>query len=261
MFVDFFNRLKHFDAYPKPLEDFRVKTLSGGVISVFCTLSIVVLFVLEWRSYLAVDIDQELFVDLTRNQKLTINLNMTFTQIPCPLLSIDVMDVSGEHQLDVVKGVKKVRLSSEGVVIVDAEANKNEPNPQNIEVAAKETATNETAVGAPICLSCFGAEASNIKCCNTCDDVRRAYRQRNWYFSPFGVEQCKQEYSAAGIQASAVTKDKEAVERILKSAEGCQLVGHLEVNKVAGNFHIGKKNYFFKCYTIFQDNLVFNNEN
>lgn len=83
-----FKRLRHFDAYPKPLEDFRVKTLSGAIITVICTLSILVLFIYEWKSYTTIEVDQELFVDLTRNQKLTINLNVTFPFLPCELLSV-----------------------------------------------------------------------------------------------------------------------------------------------------------------------------
>ncbi len=83
-----FTRLKHFDAYPKPLEDFRVKTLSGAIITIFATISIIILFIYEWRSYKAIEVDQELFVDLTRNQKLTINLNVTFPFIPCSLISV-----------------------------------------------------------------------------------------------------------------------------------------------------------------------------
>jgi hypothetical protein len=88
MFGGIFKRLRHFDAYPKPLEDFRVKTLSGAIITVICTLSILVLFIYEWKSYTSIEVDQELFVDLTRNQKLTINLNITFPFLPCELLSV-----------------------------------------------------------------------------------------------------------------------------------------------------------------------------
>jgi hypothetical protein len=42
-----------------------------------------------------------------------IHLNITFPKIPCELLTLDVMDVSGEQQVGVMHGVKKVRLASE----------------------------------------------------------------------------------------------------------------------------------------------------
>jgi endoplasmic reticulum-Golgi intermediate compartment protein 3 len=185
MFRSMFNRLKHFDAYPKPLEDFRVKTLSGAVITVICTVVIIILFTYEWLAYVTIEVDQELFVDLTRNQKLTINLNMTLPHFPCQLLSVDAMDVSGEHQSDVVKGLKKIRLDKEGKIIEEAAAphssipstTSSTDKPSTANTVLDPANDNKTK-----CLSCYGAEASNFKCCNTCNDVRNAYRQKNWHF-------------------------------------------------------------------------------
>jgi hypothetical protein len=41
-----------------------------------------------------------------------IHLNISFPQIPCELLTLDVMDVSGEQQTGVMHGVNKVRLEA-----------------------------------------------------------------------------------------------------------------------------------------------------
>lgn len=53
-----------------------------------------------------------------------INLNITFPRIPCELLTLDVMDVSGEQQTGVMHGVSKVRLAaeSEGGHVIDVKA-------------------------------------------------------------------------------------------------------------------------------------------
>lgn len=53
-----------------------------------------------------------------------IHLNITFPRIPCELLTLDVMDVSGEQQTGVVHGVNKVRLApiSEGGAAIDVKA-------------------------------------------------------------------------------------------------------------------------------------------
>ena len=53
-----------------------------------------------------------------------IHLNVTFPRIPCELLTLDVMDVSGEQQTGVEHGVSKVRLSpeSEGGLQIDVTA-------------------------------------------------------------------------------------------------------------------------------------------
>ena len=40
-----------------------------------------------------------------------IHLNISFTRIPCELLTLDVMDVSGEQQTGIKHGIAKVQLS------------------------------------------------------------------------------------------------------------------------------------------------------
>lgn len=57
-------------------------------------------------------------------ERMEIHLNMTFPNLPCELLTLDVMDVSGEQQTDVVHGVNKVRLSAaaEGGKVIDVTA-------------------------------------------------------------------------------------------------------------------------------------------
>lgn len=42
-----------------------------------------------------------------------IHMNISFPRVPCELLTLDVMDVSGEIQTGVMHGVNKVRLSPE----------------------------------------------------------------------------------------------------------------------------------------------------
>ena len=53
-----------------------------------------------------------------------IHLNITFPKIPCELLTLDVMDVSGEQQVGVMHGVSKVRLlpAEEGGHVIDVKA-------------------------------------------------------------------------------------------------------------------------------------------
>jgi hypothetical protein len=53
-----------------------------------------------------------------------IHMNITFPKIPCELLTLDVMDVSGEQQHGVMHGVNKVRLqsASQGGSVIDSTA-------------------------------------------------------------------------------------------------------------------------------------------
>ncbi|KAL6043020.1 Endoplasmic reticulum-Golgi intermediate compartment protein 3 [Balamuthia mandrillaris] len=208
---DIITKLKNFDAYPKTLEDFRVRTFSGAAVSIISGLIIAWLFISELSLYLAVDVSPQLYVDVSRGEKLQINLDITFPKLACSYLSVDAMDVSGEHQLDVDHNIYKRRLTETG---------------KPLSVAKEDLATKTSVIVRPddYCGSCYGAGSTPNQCCNTCDEVREAYRKKGWAFSNAdAIEQCKQEGFTEALEA--------------QKGEGCQVYGHLLVNKVAGNFH------------------------
>ena len=93
----FMRRLQKFDAYPKLKEDYREKTISGAAISVIAGVFMLVLFMSEFSSYLDIDSQHELVVDTGRGGSLRINMNITFGQMPCNVLSLDAMDISGNR--------------------------------------------------------------------------------------------------------------------------------------------------------------------
>lgn len=215
-----FTKFKQFDAYPKTLEDFRVKTLTGAGVTLISGLIMVVLFVSELNYYLTTEVSPELFVDTTRHQKLRINVDIYFPKLPCAYLSIDAMDVSGEQQTDIDHNIFKQRMDIDGVAI-DENAQREHLGDKSVDVMKKV----QTTLDPGRCESCYGAESAQIPCCNTCEDVRNAYRNRGWAFQDAdGYEQCKREG----------WKDKFQEQK----NEGCKVFGYLEVSKVAGNFHI-----------------------
>lgn len=58
------------------------------------------------------------------------------------------------------------------------------------------------------------------RCCNTCDDVKRAYKMKNWDFHPSNIEQCKNQKDSKDMPDNAFK-------------EGCQIYGSLQVNRVS----------------------------
>eukprot|EP00300_Choanocystis_sp_HF-7_P005063 c13865_g1_i1.p1 GENE.c13865_g1_i1~~c13865_g1_i1.p1 ORF type:complete len:390 (-),score=68.95 c13865_g1_i1:140-1309(-) len=209
--------LKVFDAYPKTLEDFRVKTNMGALVSLAASLLITYLVLSEFLLYLQTDVRQELQVDKTFGDKIRINVDITFHRLPCSMLSLDAMDVSGELQLDIEHDVFKKRLDLDGRAISGFERDSLGRD--------KPAAAPKTDLPADYCGSCYGAQATESECCNNCDAVREAYRKKGWSFVQHdGIEQCVREGFSSTITASA--------------SEGCSVTGHLTVNKMAGNVHV-----------------------
>jgi hypothetical protein len=106
-------RFTRLDAFTKTVEDARVRTTSGGVVTLASVLIILWLVWGEWAEYMRVVVRPELIVDKGRGERMEIYMNVTFPKIPCELLTLDVMDVSGEVQSGVMHGVQKVRLAPE----------------------------------------------------------------------------------------------------------------------------------------------------
>lgn len=147
-----------------------------------------------------------------------IHLNITFPKMPCQLLTLDVMDVSGEQQHGVAHGINKVRLQPQqqggGIIDIKALALHEEP--------ADHLDPN-------YCGECYGAppppNAKKPGCCNSCSEVREAYAEKSWAFGRGeGIEQCEREHYAERLDE--------------QRDEGCRIEGGLQVNKVVGNFHL-----------------------
>jgi len=232
----FLYQLKNFDAYPKTLEDFRVRTFSGAAVSIISCTVILWLFVSEFLYYLNVEIHPELFVDTTRGEKLRINMDIVFQHLPCAYLSVDAMDISGDHQLDVDHNIFKKRLKSDGTPVPVGATKQN---------LGEEEVKPINSLPADYCGSCYGAEPKPGACCNTCDEVQEAYRKKGWAFHG-DVEQCKREGWTSKMQE--------------QEGEGCQVYGYLLVNKVAGNFHFAPGKSFQQHHMHVHDIQVFGNK-
>ncbi|KAJ3414306.1 hypothetical protein HDV05_006755 [Chytridiales sp. JEL 0842] len=211
--MGFLSYLRNLDAYAKPLDDFKIKTTTGATVSLISYAIIFLLMLSEFIDWQTVQVLPSLDVDKARKEKLWININMTFPKVPCFLLSIDVMDLSGEHQNDIDHSIFKHRLDPNGVFITADRG-----------IIGDTTSGPSNVTDPNYCGDCYGGEKPESGCCNTCEDVRKAYLAKGWSFSnPDDIEQCKREHWSEKI------KEQEG--------EGCNIAGHIEVNKVAGNFH------------------------
>ncbi|CDP01032.1 unnamed protein product [Coffea canephora] len=111
------SKIRSLDAYPKINEDFYSRTLSGGVITLASSIVMFLLFFSELRLYLHAVTETKLVVDTSRGERLRINFDVTFPALPCSMLSLDAMDISGEQHLDVRHDITKKRIDVHGNVI------------------------------------------------------------------------------------------------------------------------------------------------
>ncbi|CAL3962181.1 hypothetical protein PZA11_000588 [Diplocarpon coronariae] len=213
------SRFTRLDAFTKTVDEARVRTTSGGIVTIASLLIVLYLALGEWTEYKRIVVHPELIVDKGRGEKMEIHLNITFPKIPCELLTLDVMDVSGEQQTGIMHGVKKVRLAAE------ADGGK-EISVESLNLHGDEQATH---LDPDYCGGCYGAtpptNAQKPGCCNTCEEVREAYASVSWAFGRGeNVEQCEREHYGERLDA--------------QRKEGCRIEGGVRVNKVIGNFHI-----------------------
>lgn len=179
------------------LSDLQVTLVAAAIILTFTTI--------EFIDYRRVYVDTSLMVDKSRGERLTVQMNVTFPRVPCyrkcihsvhpwkptylsSVLSLDIIDISGETQQDITHNILKTRLTEAGIPVPSSHSGdlRNELDKLNEQKAAD------------YCGSCYGGQEPEGGCCNTCDEVRQAYVNKGWSFSnPDGIEQVSIDLSCA----------------------------------------------------------------
>lgn len=209
--------LRKFDVFPKLVNEYRVGTVWGGILSLLSLFFAITLSWVEIHSYLHPQIRQKLIVDSARptgEDGVTISMenlprlksfiNITLPKAPCYLLHIDVIDSITQMSipLDKVK-TTFTRLS---------------PSGQQIGVLPldfmNKTSKNQNSQ------SCL---IDDKKKCQTCLDVYNVFKEK-------GVQVPK----LADIpQCSEVKKEISQMDN-----EGCRIESSFRAVRVGGEFHI-----------------------
>lgn len=236
-------KLLSFDAFAKTVEDARVRTPAGGIITLMCVLVVLLLIRNEYLDYTSVITRPELVVDRDINKKLEINLDISFPDIPCDVLTMDILDVSGDLQVDLLlSGFEKFRLLTDGQQILD------ESPVLSGAGELEERARGKAPDGK--CGSCYGAlpQGDDLEyCCNDCETVRLAYAQIAWgFYDGADIEQCEQEGYVARLS-----------ERIANN-EGCRIKGTGKINRISGNLHFSPGASYTAPGRHFHDLSLFN---
>lgn len=190
--------IKNLDAFPRAEDHLLQKTQSGALVSVIGLIIMVTLFVHELGYYLTTYTVHQMSVDLKRGETLPIHINMTFPSLPCDVLSVDAIDMSGKHEVDLDTNIWKLRLNSYGHII-----------------------------GTEYISDLVEKEHTNHKHGDNKDHHEHEHEH----------EHSEQKIHLQNLDESTeniIKKVKEAI----KNGEGCRVYGVLDVQRVAGNFHI-----------------------
>ena len=226
--VSFVSHMRQFDAHRKILEDFRVKTVSGAVVTAICSLIMFFLFISEFDYYQSTDVKPELLVDTTRPEKLQINIDVLFPFVGCSYLHLEAIDISGHHQTDLEHSVFKQRYDEQGNPIeLDEQKDVNNATAEKAKSDGNESSIKGPSVSksVSVCGNCYGAETEAQPCCETCADIKKAYFNKGWPFHEIGhMKQCQEDNEVKFVD--------DPFEH--QKGEGCRIRGSLEVSKAAG---------------------------
>jgi len=184
--------LKRFDVYNKVHDDFMQKRQTGGIVTVVTAVILAVLFCCEITEFFSVEILHSITVDTNIDRKLPISLDITFPHMRCSEVSVDTVDSAGDTQVDAHGGLQKQNLDSDG-----------------------RASHGDPVAGPTDCWSCMEAHDDKHKCCNSCQELKKAYNDQELpYFHVLDkAMQCK-------------------------NSIGCKIKGKVTVNKVSGNIHV-----------------------
>ncbi|CBH10834.1 hypothetical protein, conserved [Trypanosoma brucei gambiense DAL972] len=239
--------LSRLDVFPKFDERFerdaRQRTALGGVLSMASILIITFLVVGEVRYFFSSVEQHEMYVDPHIGGIMHMKVNITFPRVPCDLMTADAIDAFGEHVENVLTDTARVRVNPDTLVPLG------EARPL---MDMKKQPADGNGAEHGKCPSCYGAESNPGDCCHTCDDVRRAFAERQWEFheDDASIVQCVHER----LKMAAASA----------STEGCNLHASFSVPRVTGNIHFipgrmfnffGQHLHSFKGETIQKLNL------
>jgi hypothetical protein len=244
-------RLRNIDSHSSVSKEFRVYTVQGAVLSVLTLVAIAYFVTTEYAYNFQATLQERVHVNATSSNGLEMEFDISLPEISCSQLNVDAADPNDQRQslhLDGYHHVWKhrMRIEKDGTRVLIGDRTKLELGSTMLndkefhagfnetiafgsknETSAIESSDNETSVvvvkeedGAN-CGSCYGAGKEG-ECCNTCDEVRAAYKRKGWTLTHLkNIEQCVDEGEV-----------KEQAD------EGCNVHGKVALSTGGGNLHL-----------------------
>lgn len=108
-------RLRKVDVYRQVSASLTESSLTGALVSIIVLGCMVVLFLAEFSSYMQTVNRSDMYVNIDRaSETMKINLDVTLHNYPCALVSLDSVDIVGNHELNIKSTALQQRLNSNG---------------------------------------------------------------------------------------------------------------------------------------------------
>lgn len=111
-------QISRLSAYARPEAHLRNQTVHGAIVTIAGTCLALTLLIYESAHFWNLHRTSKMMVDLERRHDLKITLDMVFPAVPCAVLSVDALDISGTAESDagfsLGVNLHKVRLDANG---------------------------------------------------------------------------------------------------------------------------------------------------
>jgi endoplasmic reticulum-Golgi intermediate compartment protein 3 len=245
------DRLKSLDAHSSVSKEFRVYTAQGAVLSVVTLVLVVYLVTTELFFNFQLTLEESVHVNATSPRGIEMEFDITLPRVPCSFIQVDASDPAGQSQslhLDTAHHLWKHRVKVDDqnwdrVTLIGAKAKLELGSTMLNDGHLQERLLTEVQEASEAdeeeCGSCYGAGEED-ECCNTCEDVKRAYKRKGWLLTDYSeIKVCK-EY-------------KQGYE---EEDEGCNVHGVIALDSGGGNLHLAPgKDFAPKVHTK-QDNFL-----
>jgi len=203
--------------------------LTGAAISLATIGLVGLLTCLELIDFAQVRTSEHLYVDTSRGApSMRINVNISFPALPCSVLTIDTLDLSGNRAPEAAQSISKVRLDANGRRLLPGVPPAQAPGTRQLLFEGTHIRSREPPAAA-------AATAATAAAAATRSSGKLPPLQG------FGHAAGRGDILLSALLSELlpnVFEDKEAIAELRTHiGEGCHIEGAVTVNKVAGNFH------------------------
>ena len=99
--------------------DLTRSTRTTSVFSLVVVVSTTVLLCREFVSFCSIKINSLVLVDpvLDPDSLIPVNMNISFFEFPCRILSVDLEDVLGDHRMNIQGNLRKLAIDTNGILL------------------------------------------------------------------------------------------------------------------------------------------------